>query len=119
VHSDTSAASALYEHYGRDLDEFVGGVEVLLGQVGARFPVNDRLAGLDLLGGPDLVPDLLPKLVRSYALDALEDHDVADGRERPARDPAPAGAEAAVRTALEGAGRLSPSRTRAVGEGED
>ena len=119
VHSDTSAASALYEHYGRDLDEFVGSVEVLPGQVGAAFVVNGRFAGLDLLGGPDLVPDLLPKLVRSYALDALEDNDVADGRDRPPRDPAPAGAEAAVRTALEGAGRLSPSRTRAVGEGED
>jgi hypothetical protein len=119
VHSDTSAASALYEHYGRDLDEFVGSVEVLPGQVGAAFLVNGRFAGLDLLGGPDLVPDLLPKLVRSYALDALEDGDVADGRDGAPRDPAPAGAEAAVRAALEGAGRLSPSRTRAVGEGED
>ena len=69
--------------------------------------------------GPTLVPGLLPKLVRSYALDVLEDNDVEGGRDGAPRDPAPAGAEAAVRTALEGAGRLSPSRTRAVGEGDD
>lgn len=119
VHSDTGAASALYEHYGRDLDEFVAGVAVLPGQVGAAFLVGGRFAGLDLLGGPDLVPDLLPKLVRSYALDALEDTEAGDRRERTRPDTTPAEVETAVRTVLDQAGALSPSRTRAVGDGED
>lgn len=118
VHSDTGAASALYEHFGRDLDEFVAGVKILPGQVGAAFLVSGRFAGLDLLGGPDLMAGLLPKLVRSYALDALEDGAADDRRDRPEQAPAPE-AEAAVRAALDGAATLSPRRAKAIGEGED
>ena len=67
VHSDTGAASALYERYREDLDGFVAGIEAAPGQVGAAFLVNGRFAGLDLLAGPDVLARLLPKLVRSYA----------------------------------------------------
>ena len=85
VHSDTGAASALYERYREHLDEFVAGVEAAPGQIGAAFLVNGRFAGLDLLGGPDVLVCLLPKLVRSYALDAM------DGQEEEARDVPPTG----------------------------
>ena len=121
VHSDTGAASALFEHYGRDLDEFVASVKVVPGQVGAAFVVNGRFAGLDLLGGPDLVPDLLPKLVRSYALDVLEEADEADGAGQPSQQAKPkaVGGDAVVRSVLDRASRLSPSRSKAVGGGED
>jgi len=117
VHSDTSAASALYERFSHDLDEFVASVKALPGQVGAAFVVDGRFAGLDLLGGPDLVPILLPKLVRSYALDAMEG---ADSREAvaPARQAA-VDAHAAVRSALDRTSDLTPSRSKAVGIGED
>lgn len=118
VHSDTGAASAIYERFSHDLDEFVAGVKALPGQVGAAFVVDGRFAGLDLLGGPDLVPILLPKLVRSYALDALEE---ADGRE-PAAAPGPqvsGDIHVTVRSALDRTGGLTASRSRAVGHGED
>jgi hypothetical protein len=121
VHSDTGAASALFERYGRDLDEFVASIKVVPGQVGAAFVVNGRFAGLDLLGGPDLMPNLLPKLVRSYALDVLDEADEANGAGQPSQQAKPAAADgdAVVRSALNRAGRLSPSRTKAVGGGED
>jgi hypothetical protein len=121
VHSDTGSASALFERYGRDLDEFVTGIKVLPGQVGAAFVVNGRFAGLDLLGGPDLVSELLPKLVRSYALDVLEEAGKTDSAEQTSQQTKPAATDgdSVVRSALDRAGRLSPSRTKAVGDGED
>jgi hypothetical protein len=117
VHSNTGAASALFEHYGHDLDEFVASIRVLPGQVGAAFMVNGRFAGLDLLGGPDLLSKMLPKLVRSYALDVLEINE-ANQTSKQAK-PAAADADAVVRSVLDRVGQFSPSRTKAVGEGED
>jgi hypothetical protein len=121
VHSDTGSASALFEHFGRDLDEFAATIKVTPGQVGAAFVVNGRFAGLDLLGGPDLVAALLPKLVRSYALDVLEETDETDGAERPTQQSTLSAADydAVVRSALVRVGQLSPNRTKAVGDGED
>jgi hypothetical protein len=58
VHSDTGAASAMYERYREDLDEFVAGIEAAPNEVGAAFVVNGRFAGLDLLAGPDLLAQL-------------------------------------------------------------
>ncbi len=121
VHSDTSAASALFEHYAADLEEFVAGLEILPGQIGAAFLLNDRFAGLDILGGPDLLASLLPKIVRSYALDALDDTGPA-GLRCPAINEAEAAAnklEVALREAIARAGRLAGRRSKAAGLGED
>jgi hypothetical protein len=121
VHSVTGSASALLERYGRDLDKFVDNVTVQPGQVGAAFLVDGRFAGLDLLGGPDLLPSLLPKLVRSYAVDVLENAGEAAYGKSAAPHPgaAPPAGAVVVRTALDRVGRLAASRTKAAGEGED
>ena len=123
VHSDTSAASAIFERYGHALDEFVDQVKILPAQVGAAFFVNDRFSGLDLLGGPDLVGSLLPKIVRSYAIDALEDEG-SDGGLSPIDDVVKTSVSesegrAAVLEVIERVGRLAASRTKAAGLGED
>lgn len=123
VHSDTSAASAIFERYDHTLDEFVDQVKILPGQVGAAFFVNDRFSGLDLLGGPDLVGSLLPKIVRSYALDALEDEG-SDGGLLPIDNVVKTSTSeserhAVVMEVIERVGRLAPSRTKATGVGED
>ncbi|MCA0304196.1 MAG: hypothetical protein LCH95_17460 [Proteobacteria bacterium] len=110
IHSDTGAAAALFERHSPALDDFVAGIEAQPGQVGAAFLVNGRFAGLDLFAGPDLLRELLPRLVRSYALDAIED----------AR-PTTAGIDAikeAVRSALEQAGKLEVDRGAPLGLGE-
>lgn len=123
VHSDTGAAAALYEGHREALDGFVAGIASVPGQVGAAFVVNGRLAGLDLLAGPDLLARLLPKLVRSYALDALDEETAGE----PSRGPTTGLAgtagmtaiQAAVRSALERAAGLSATRHQAIGRGQD
>ena len=118
VHSDTSAASALFETYHVELDEFMAGIEVLPGQVGAAFLLDDRFAGLDLLGGPDLLEQLLPKIVRSYALDALDDDRPGqnDGSVTGRDD---AASSRAVSEAIEELSQIQASRHGALGLGED
>lgn len=114
VHSDTSAASALYERYREDLDEFVSGIEPVAGQVGAAFLVDGQFAGLDVLAGPDLLARLLPKLVRSYALDAMDGNHPSGDKGIPIL----AGI-GSVQNALAGITRMASARHPAVGRGED
>ena len=118
VHSDTGAASAIYERYRVELDEFTVGMAVLPGQVGAAFLLDDRFAGLDLLAGPDVLAHLLPKIVRSYALDALDDDRVHGG---PDLNPGPQheAPVQVVRDAIERISGLEASRHSALGLGED
>lgn len=111
VHSDTAAASALYEKHGADLDEFVKNLVPVPGQVGAAFLLNGQFAGLDLLAGPDLLERLLSKLVRSYALDALDDDE--------AEVWSPSAGTQAIEAALRTIGRLGAARHQAVGIGEE
>ena len=42
------------------------------GQVGAVFAIRGQIAGLDVFDSPRTWASLMPKLVRSYGLDALE-----------------------------------------------
>lgn len=114
VHSDTGAASALYERYREDLDGFVAGIEAAPGQVGAAFLVNGRFAGLDLLAGPDVLARLLPKLVRSYALDAMDEQEAGLGRSMPV-----AAGIRAVREALAAVAQMTAARHPAIGRGQD
>lgn len=114
VHSDTGAASALYERYREDLDEFVAGIEAAPGQVGAAFVVNGRFAGFDLLAGPDLLANLLPKLVRSYALDAMEENE----SELRTRAPLTKGMRA-IQAALQAVAHMTANEHPAVGRGQD
>ena len=48
------------------------------GQAGAVFALSGRLIGLDLFGHADTMRELLPKIVRSYALDAVEERGDAE-----------------------------------------
>jgi hypothetical protein len=107
--SQTWAAGALYDRHAAALEEFVQGFRPAARQVGAIFYVNGRLAGLETFAAPDLFARLMAKIVRGYALDALDD----------------ALHEPALRDALDGAtllsalGRCRLTRHRAVGQGED
>jgi hypothetical protein len=42
------------------------------GQVGALFAVSDRIVGLDVFDRPETLRQMLPKLVRSVAIDAID-----------------------------------------------
>lgn len=77
--SPTEAMSAMFDRHREKLDDYVAGVEAGLDagsdHVGGVFVVRGRRYGLDLFDRPGTFAAFLPKLVRSYAIDAL-------GRER-------------------------------------
>ncbi len=80
-------------------------------QVGAAFIVRGRLVGAELFDSPRTFAQLLPKLVRSYGLDAL-DHSLP-------RDSAPATAEREFLAFLEPLLAAATLRRPAVGLGQD
>ncbi len=72
VSSRTSAMSDVYESHATRLDDYVRAFEARPGQTGVVFAINDRVEGLELFDCPETMADMLPKLIRSYAIDALE-----------------------------------------------
>ena len=73
--SDTSAMSAIFDKVGTSLDEFVAAFPPVEHQVGAVFLINGQPAGLELFDAASTWRKLSPKLVRSYAVDALDRRD--------------------------------------------
>lgn len=62
----------LFRHAEQDLDAYVRAFSAAPGQVGAIFALGGKVIGLEMLFSPDTFAKLFPKLVRSYALDAIE-----------------------------------------------
>ena len=72
--SPTGAMSAMYEKSSVDLESFVEKFKGVDGQLGFVFLIDGVVAGLDLFDTPETLRKLMPKLVKSYALDALDTH---------------------------------------------
>jgi hypothetical protein len=70
--SDTSAMSAMYERFDDSLAAFLTAFPILERQVGAVFLVNGGVAGLELFDAASTWRKLSSKLLRSYALDAID-----------------------------------------------
>jgi hypothetical protein len=70
--SPTQAMSALFERHAINVEEFVRAFTWQDRQAGMVFAVNGQALGLDLFDHPSTMRRLFPKLVRSYALDALD-----------------------------------------------
>jgi hypothetical protein len=64
--------SAMYEQLDTPLEQFVGAFPPAEHQVGAIFLINGRRAGLELFDAASTWRKLAPKLVRSYAVDAID-----------------------------------------------
>ena len=115
MHSPTGAASDLYEDRSALLDHMVSKVKPQTDQVGAAFMVRDRLVGAELFGSAQGFSSLLPKLVRSYGLDAIDARESARvRRRRAASDPA-----TLVKTFLAKLLSATALRKPALGLGED
>ncbi len=69
--SPTGAMDAMFDRHRETLDDYVKSVKAGSAQVGAIFVVKNRRYGLDLFDQPKTFARLLPKLVRSYAIDVL------------------------------------------------
>ena len=70
--SPTQAMSALFERHAITVEEFVRAFTCQDCLAGVVFAVSGQALGLDLFDHPSTMRRLFPKLVRSYALDALD-----------------------------------------------
>ncbi len=91
--SPTRAAGAMYDKERGNLDRFVDGLKPVPGQVGAVFAIRGQIAGLDVFDAPRTWTLLMPKLVRSYGLDALDLGIGGDGFAEPNPRPLPRGGQ--------------------------
>jgi hypothetical protein len=70
--SETGAMADLFQSAEPQIDAYVRAFSAMPGQTGAVFALGGEVVGLELFDAPATFAKLLPKLVRSYALDALE-----------------------------------------------
>ena len=71
-HSATSAVEKVFEDNETTLHDYVKYLHCVDGQVGAVFTVKGRLAGMELFDSAETCRLLMPKIIRSYALDAID-----------------------------------------------
>jgi hypothetical protein len=109
VDSATEAMSDLYESAGRRIDEYVEAFKPASGQVGAVFALNGRVTGMELFDADGTFRRFMAKLVRGYAMDAIE------AQQSEAAPPV----EEAVRRFLEDMQAAAVQRFPALAEGED
>jgi hypothetical protein len=106
-HSPTAAMTAMSDDYQTQVTAFIQALPAVAGQVGAVCSINGQVRGLELLDFAATLRKLLPKLVASYALDAIEPASAETGA-----GPSPS---AFVRTAAS----APYTRHASVGEGTD
>jgi hypothetical protein len=70
--SETGAMSAIFERHAAPIDAYADAIVPEGRQVGAVFAIDGTVQGLDLFDSPETLRRILPKLVRSYAADAIE-----------------------------------------------
>ncbi len=111
VASPTSAMRDVYGAREKDLDEFLAAFHLVDGQHGLLVAMDGKVAGLDLLSSPAAFGRLFPKLVKSYAMDALS-------RGERSKEAGPVGDEVA-REFLDSAAKCVSSAHPSRGTGED
>ena len=85
AHSPTEAMGAIYERHAATLDDYVEKMALISGQKGAIFVTGPRQAGMDLFDKHETFAAFFPKLVRSYAIDAMERPGNGDEAAKPKR----------------------------------
>jgi hypothetical protein len=70
--SSTRAAAAMFDKMSDRLDAFTNELRPVEGQVGAVFAIRGAIVGLDAFDSPGTWARVMPGLVRSYGLDALD-----------------------------------------------
>jgi len=70
--SPTQAMSAMYDSHAASIEAYLRAFAWTEQQAGVLFAISSQPLGVDLLDRPDTMQKLFPKLLRSYALDAVE-----------------------------------------------
>ena len=76
VDSATGSMNDLYEQQETRIADFVEAFSAQEGQVGAVFAIGPRIEGLEVFDNAETFAEMLPKLIRSYAIDAVDRVDV-------------------------------------------
>lgn len=71
VHSSTSAMKDVYKKKMKDLDEYMKSFSFNPRQNGILVIINGKVAGCDLLSLSPAYEELHPKIIKSYAMDAI------------------------------------------------
>jgi hypothetical protein len=69
--SPTAALHDVGQSHSARIEDYLQGVDVSDDQVGAIFAINGVAAGIELFDSPETFRTYLPKVLRSYALDAI------------------------------------------------
>jgi hypothetical protein len=72
VQAPTSAMADVYESHSTRVEDYVAAFTPEPGQVAAVFAIGERIEGLEVFDCEQTLADMLPKLIRSYAIDAIE-----------------------------------------------
>ena len=107
--SRTEAMSDIFEQQASRIEDYVKAFQPLQRQAGALFAVDGQIAGMELFDAPATFRKLLEKLLRSYAMDAI-DSTVPDAK---------LPTEPEARRFLDELMSLPSQRFPAVGEGYD
>ena len=127
IDSDTRAMADVFEQRKQSIDNYARAFAPAANQVGAVFAIAGKVTGLELFDSAETFGKLLQKLVRSYALDAIEESAVAarraSKREMGSNDGSSLGEKAATREMvkrfLEEVTRADGMRGPGVDQGED
>ncbi len=77
--SPTGAMSAIYQRHASSVEEFARAFNWQEQQCGVAFAIGGRIVGLEIFDQPEVMHRFFQKLVRSYALDALDAAVAANG----------------------------------------
>lgn len=69
--SKTQAMADAFQNKAGDVERFVGVYRIHPDQTGVAFGLEDKIQGLDLFDSAETLRHLHPKLIRSWALDAI------------------------------------------------
>jgi hypothetical protein len=72
VQSATGAMAALFERRHDDIQDYLEAIPTSDGQIGAAYAIGETLLGIDVFDSNATFRKLAPKLLASYALDAME-----------------------------------------------
>lgn len=70
-HSATGAMGDIYDQHHTSVEDYLHEIVWLDGQVGAAFAIDGFVVGLDVFDSQNIAREYLPKVIRSYALDAI------------------------------------------------
>jgi hypothetical protein len=74
--SATSAMEQIFKQHERSIESYVARCVSVAEQCGGLFAIDDRIIGFDLFDTSRTFRKLLPKLVRSYAVEAIDGTDI-------------------------------------------